>query len=830
MRIYDAMFEKAFNDPKVRNIALSGAYGSGKSSILHTRKEWDEKRRKSHKYLIVSLAHFQTSIDMPMTGDGGKVPGGETAEKIEEAIERGIFTQLVYDVPVRRVPLLRVARKSGWRWWQDALFAAVLVAAVVDAWLVSQAIADGVWSVGTTMQIVAVLLLLMLGTYVLIRRRPLSGIALSLNLGGHKVELAEAKDLSFFDRHLDDIIYLLRESGCDVVAFEDIDRFNDPRIFEKLREINSLVNESRGAGKWPIRFIYLVRDDLFSSKERTKFFDFIIPVIPYVDCSNAMSEMMKRLRDSGFNVSSRLLHGISLHINEARTLREAVNEAIQYKASLGGSFGGHWEPDDDERMLALAIYKVLFPADFARLQEGKGIAAWLLNQRERVVGTLSKEIELKIDKERQQIERMEEEHLRNERELTLLYSGEGAAWVYRGNGSMRLERASVNPDAISNFIDKISLGQDGTAERYRQAAEILVKNDDFSRRLEIIQERIGDGIEKARRRVVELERRRYALNNMSLPVLFQKGLIGGEYFNCAYPVEDAILLACGKSEFEEFLNGPDYPLVKFFISNGYIDLSYERYISEFREGSISIADRAYLKAVLSFGNTDENYEFDEPVDALSWLDVEEWKREGARNHSLVRALIENRDVDYTECATALFEGIHDDFDTRFLARHAAGGWVEAGFFEAMDRGWPEAVVSVMKDNLPIEDRRAFARSYLSYHGIGDAPKESLESVRDFASHDSRFLEPDERFPLSPENLQIIGYCAEELDAERADSSLLEWVFESGSFAPNVCMLELMLQRLCGYTGEELESKGIITCALCSSESVRESMLWSISVR
>ncbi len=79
--------------------------------------------------------------------------------------------------------------------------------------------------------------------------------------------------VSYFDKYLDDVLYLLNESRADVIVFEDIDRFENNTIFAKIKELNVLVNNKRKIAKKSSKlvFLYLIRDDLFISKERTKF-------------------------------------------------------------------------------------------------------------------------------------------------------------------------------------------------------------------------------------------------------------------------------------------------------------------------------------------------------------------------------------------------------------------------------------------------------------------------------------------------------------------------------------------------------------------------------
>ncbi|EFH8703717.1 hypothetical protein GFZ72_24495, partial [Escherichia coli] len=96
-----------------------------------------------------------------------------------------------------------------------------------------------------------------------------------------------ASSPSLLNVYIDEIVYFFDSTKYDVVIFEDLDRFNNGRIFVKLREINQIINNCLSDRK-PVKFIYAVRDGIFNSAEsRTKFFDFVMPVIPVMDNQNA---------------------------------------------------------------------------------------------------------------------------------------------------------------------------------------------------------------------------------------------------------------------------------------------------------------------------------------------------------------------------------------------------------------------------------------------------------------------------------------------------------------------------------------------------------------
>ena len=52
--VYKDAIDFAFENPDVKNIAIAGAYGSGKSSVLASYK----KNNPHKKFIHISLAHF----------------------------------------------------------------------------------------------------------------------------------------------------------------------------------------------------------------------------------------------------------------------------------------------------------------------------------------------------------------------------------------------------------------------------------------------------------------------------------------------------------------------------------------------------------------------------------------------------------------------------------------------------------------------------------------------------------------------------------------------------------------------------------------------------
>lgn len=97
LNVYEEAIDYVFNNPDVRNVAISGAYSAGKSSVLASYK----KKHSNLHFLHISLAHFQSSDQ-------------EDEPEVKESILEGkILNQLIHQIPSNKIPQtnFRVKRK-----------------------------------------------------------------------------------------------------------------------------------------------------------------------------------------------------------------------------------------------------------------------------------------------------------------------------------------------------------------------------------------------------------------------------------------------------------------------------------------------------------------------------------------------------------------------------------------------------------------------------------------------------------------------------------------------------------------------------------------------
>ena len=101
---YGEYLDQALKRENIRNIALSGNYGSGKSSILAT---YFKNSEYSDKYLQISLANFRKSNE-------DSIPSNSENDVLKN-IEKNIINQILYQISSTQIPLtsFRIKREMN---------------------------------------------------------------------------------------------------------------------------------------------------------------------------------------------------------------------------------------------------------------------------------------------------------------------------------------------------------------------------------------------------------------------------------------------------------------------------------------------------------------------------------------------------------------------------------------------------------------------------------------------------------------------------------------------------------------------------------------------
>ncbi len=386
---------------KITNIAVTGPYASGKSSVIENVKN----KFGSEKFITLSLTNFNSG---DIENDNKIQENSITNKKIEEDLEAQLINQLIHKIDSKKIEDSRfLANKkidTSKLSYKVGTFIHALIISIIFLCLIivninNETISKILFLKLDDIKITSINILFIVGSiyslyfgYKIINLFKKKKILRKINIYGNEIELFNNEDNSIFDKYTDEILYLFKNAGVKYFIFEDIDRYEDVTIFKKLREINILLNETlkREDKEYkPIKFIYLICDNMFTAEERTKFFDFIIPVVPYIHKGNAYDYMAELFADEIKDErNKKFLIKISLFIDNSRLLKNIANEYYIYSKFI--TIQDRKPHTKFIKLLSLIIYKNLFPKDFNQLYFNKGYLAELLDHNS-IINRMKKE-------------------------------------------------------------------------------------------------------------------------------------------------------------------------------------------------------------------------------------------------------------------------------------------------------------------------------------------------------------------------------------------------------------------------------------------------------
>ena len=405
---------RKLEEKDILNIALTGPYGAGKSSILRSLK----KDYPKYKYLSISLATLKSPLD--------DKKNEIDIDTMNNRIEYSILQQLIYKEKQETLynsRLKRIYHKSTWA--QYVLSFAIIFYAVALIIVFEPSFLKVEWicnrlsnPILNKWSDIFALSYIFIATIIFAQKtiKSLSNSKLNkLNLKNGEIELKENKeDTSVFNKHMDEIVYFFEVTNYNVVIIEDLDRFNNTDIFLKLREVNQLLNQSNSVGR-KVTFIYAVKDDMFFDEERTKFFDYITTVIPIINSSNSADKLKEELEIKGFSdLNVEVIESLAFFVDEMRLLKNMVNEYAQYREKLD-------EKLDQNKLLAMIVYKNYYPKDFADLHKGKGVLYDCLHKKSELLIERNRQIDERIGVITKKLQSLEATHAMQEKELRLIY-------------------------------------------------------------------------------------------------------------------------------------------------------------------------------------------------------------------------------------------------------------------------------------------------------------------------------------------------------------------------------------------------------------------------
>lgn len=695
---YVETLDWALNDERIKNIAITGPYGAGKSSIIasYLRKRPYIKKRS----LNISLANFSKKKN--------DIVENETKKFDEKDIQRSILKQLFYKTKPSKIPLSRyrkLYKPNAVKIFMLLVLTFLLVLMISyifnyssfnrNIGLIDTAykrlVSEKIPSI-LIILIVTVIVFLVIGVIIKLISYLYSRFSISkINLGSF-AEASQDIGSSIFDKNMDEIMYFFENTGYRIVFFEDLDRWDNTSIFLHLRELNSTLNRDELIRE-PIIFIYAIGDDFFNNdEERTKFFDFIIPVIPVMTSTNAGEFLINKLK-SYKDISDKFLYDVSPYISNIRILDNICNEFRIYEPIIIR----HQKLQlSREKLLALIIFKNLFPKDFVDLEKEKGIVKDAFDKKDKYIEQIRKSIQADISAERERLKDIKEDNFSSYKEVISVFLA--AVTGYKGLATyFYCSRTSdITADQLISKEKSLTDLKDG------EVYQINFRN--FSGDRDYIQERLSDklidkyikhvdligqknetGIEKLQQNIEHQKEKIEKLGTTTLKDLIDK-------YNIIDQLPDDLM----KND-----------LLVFLLRRGYIDEQYANYINYFKNTSITNEDQNFILSIKNRRRLAQDFHLTQVGNIVSRLQDFEFKQKEIYNNDLLNYLLVATKQDENKKLDNFINQLADETDDswKFIEEYLHhAGKNEAKFIQKLAHAWPNMLV-YLKDRADISSKK-----------------------------------------------------------------------------------------------------------------------------
>ena len=482
---------------------------------------------------------------------------------------------------------------------------------------------------------------------------------------------------SVFNKNLDEIIYFFEATGYRTVFFEDLDRLDDPKIFVHLRELNNLLNNDDAIKKKPIVFVYAVKDDIFSKEDRTKFFDFIIPVIPVINSTNSGEILLQRLQEAKSNgiehdISQNFVLDISPFISDMRILQNMYNEFVVYKKTLRVS---QQLSLSDEQMFAMMVFKNLYPKDFADIQDEKGILKEAFDGKRDFIIKKKQDIQEEIDNCSSIIVQAQNDALKSVKELkyAMLVTLMGEFYQFqdfRRDEYYRVLTVSKS-DVMNDDYDMVKLIEDGYDSIciYDRGLKTININRDtltsFVDRWKIIKEVEEKKLENLQNDLEKLREKQHKLSSFSIAEMLRE-----------YSVDEV---------FSEKVRANK--LIVFLLRRGYIDEKYVNYINYFKGTSITKDDMNFILSIKNQAPLGFDYRLTKTSRVIERLQAYEFEQKAIYNFDLLERLLESKSSEkLMTVIKQLADG--DEVSWRFIDEFVSRTKNQNLFIRLLAENWP----------------------------------------------------------------------------------------------------------------------------------------------
>ncbi len=799
-KIYLESIEWALKNKKtIKNIALSGSYGSGKSSIIKTfikritesESYFKRKFKPTYRFLNISLATFKET---------GKAQQPADDKDLLRLIELSILQQLFFHEKNHKTPdsrFKKIKKESNWKLTIYSILTLLCLLSILYLFYpkifqiisILKSISKDSVLVGYIASAILIISIFML--IYKSSRSLLSASIKKLNINNAEIEIDNGISKSILNNHLDEIIYFFEATKYNVVIIEDLDRFEQTEVFTKLREINLLINNSKKISR-EIVFIYAIKDDMFLDKDRAKFFDFMIPIIPVIDYSNSGNKLLKIIQENNYKISNSLIDDLSMFIDDMRLLYNIMNEFYIYSNKLGQHF--------QDQILAMIVYKNIFPNDFTKLSQNEGDLYNAIQKKQEFIKSTISEIENKISLKKKQIMDIEGQRLIDLNELRTIYLVAIVENIQQTFVGFNVNRA-ITPISQycsdSNFKNAIN---GSISYYYKDYSNNYTNNYDF--KFVDIEKKVNPNISYKRREEIILDKSE--LNNIRISVeklnnerseiqkSKLKDLLSNKQIN--------IRIESDKNDTETIKKND---LINILLRNGYIDENYSDYISIFHEGALTKSDYQFLINLKKEEDTEFSYKLTKTEELIKKIDDYVFEKPYIYNHNLIDYLLKSKANERKKEFFLRQISNEENVSIRFIDEHLDNSINVELFINKMCHFWPNIWYYINhKTQYTTERIDKYFRLIIQHANVEDIEK-IFEKDHEYLNSYSDFL----NIPTKKDKLeQIIEKLDLKFNSIAIDSpeSYLEYIFKNNHYDINIEMFRTLMSYNKVFEWEEFE--------------------------
>lgn len=782
----------AIKKKKVKNIALAGPYGAGKSSIIDTYLK--KHRIIRNKSLRVSMATFVEN-ETDENGNPKKISLGQ------DEIELGILKQLFYKVNYKKIPQSRYRKlhKINWKRVWGYLVLIFLILGVMEFiffpdtfQMIIEKIEEAGGKFGLKGMVSDIIFLAFCVGILAIIARTYRLVLFRFKVNEVKlptetvVKNSETAAETVFNKNMDEIVYFFEETKYRIVFFEDLDRLEDPSIFIHLRELNTLLNNYDGI-KGRIVFVYAIRDDIFTDTDRTKFFEFIIPVIPIINSTNSGEIFLQKLEESEkkgivHEISQEFILDVSPYVEDMRILQNIYNEFVVYKETI------RTDQDlklSDETMMALIIFKNLYPREFAELQMERGVVKQAFEDKRRYISVQCMQWQNEVDELTQELEKYQEDRLEQVKELKTAMLGAMVNWegipysINKNWNKYSVSRIMEDSFELSELEELKEVRIEYyTWENYKSEKSVSDFQEVFQRyyeRIKNFQFVKEKGVSSIKNEIEDLKKNVHELSGWSLKKLIEE-----------FGVHNVLSEKVTENK-----------LLVFMLRRGYIDEKYANYINYFKGTSVTKEDMNYILAVKNMEKLPYNYNLTKVGMVIQRLQPYEFEQKSIFNFILLEYLLSEENEN--EKRMILIDQLSDRTveSWEFIDEFIEQTQYKERLIQLLAMRWPDMWNDIVQDISITYERKIFYLQLL----IDNVDTERLFELND--NHKiSGFIEenPDILQQLSAIQdqkvislIETLGIVFTNVSIANVSEEILRYVFENRCYELNDTMIRRIVE-------------------------------------